>query len=532
MANKETELTQDRQVAKRTTGQKEPGVFIPKPQPTGPTPEKEPVAGPLARGLQSALIGQAFESFGKSFTGGGYTPVGQAQREPAGMQNWRNAGNQVQVALEQRWYQAEFKNFRNAELKEFQSSMQGLINESKFMNKELDRGIWHEAGIEGDGAVTRLDLTKEADRLQQVQLRGQLQSDMIQRMGEMQVNLGNSAAEKYRTNPLIGKMIAEMYKHTSQSLMTQFNPAAALKTAESMSGLRKTEAEIRSLDASARASDASASASRDKQPEGLHEAYKQGGAALLDAFINGTDQGLGLWEQVKAGYETELEEEFARNWRKTTGKNVTINAKQKMEADFKNSQDKLRRVAQYRWVRDTLGQKVADELQKQNPGYGPDPVTPQKPAVIGAVSPEEGKKKADKFAGIALDRYNEWMGEQDPNTTMEQGIDFILKEWLPRALDGDVPNHEVHGEYILDNLTAGTGKASEAYRSLVRARVADQLRAKAGTGKGGKRLQKHQKATPRVSPKGGGLVRSVKSLFGDEDVYAEKAPKLPPEPGI
>jgi hypothetical protein len=509
---------------------KKPGEFIPKPQAEGPTPEKEFVPGPVGRGLQSALIGQAFESFGKAFTGGGYTPVGQAPRESAGMSNWRDAGNEVQGALEARWYQAEFKNFRNAELKEFQTNMKGVVEESKFLNKELDRGLWHEAGIEGE--VTRLDLTKEADRLTQVQLRGQLQADMITRIGEMQMELGNQAAEKYRQNPIINKMVTDLYAKASQSLMTQFNPTAALKTAESMVGIRESEAAIRASDAQARSYDAQAAATTSKPPTGLHDAYKQGGASMLDSFINGTDEGLGLWEQVRAGYEEKLKEDFARSWRRGKGKNVTKNADLKMKADFAAAQDKLRRVAQYRWVRDALGQSVADELQKQNPGYGPDPVEPPEPAVKGAVSPKEGEQKADKFAGIALDRYSEWMSEQPPETTMEEGIDFILNEWLPRALDGDVPNHEEHGEYILDNLTAGTSKAAAAYRSLVKARIRDQLRAKAGSGKGGKKLQPHQKVGGGRGPgRKGGLSRAGKGLLGD-DVYAEKAPPLPPEPEI
>lgn len=532
MANEETP-TQNKQVAKRTAGNQEPGAFIPKPRPAGgPAPEAEPVAGPVSRGMQSALIGQAFESFGKAFTGGGYTPVGQAQRDPAGMQNWRDAGNQVQTALEQRWYQAEFKNFRNAELKEFQTKMQGVMEESKFLNKELDRGIWHEAGVGGEVPATKLDLKSEEGRLQQIQLRGQLQSDMIQRIGDTQMELASAAAEKYRTNPLIGKMIQDLYMHSSKSLMTQFNPKAALTTAESMTGQRKTEAEIRALDAQARASDASATASRDKEPEGLHAAYERGGAASLDAFINGTDKGLSLWEQVRGTYETEIKEEFTRNWRKEN-KNVTVNPKQKMQADYDNSADRLRRVAQYRWVKATLGDDVANELQKQNPGYGPDSATPPTPAVKGALDPKESKRKADKFAGIALERYNEWMAEQDPNTTMEEGVDFIMNQWLPKALSGELPNHEVHGEYITDNLTAGTTKASQAYRSIVRARIEEQLEAKAGTGKGGKRLKPHQKAGKRRNPRarGGGLIRAARGLF-DDDVYAEKAPPVAPEPEI
>jgi hypothetical protein len=441
----------------------------------------------------------------------------------------------VQTALEARWYQAEFKNFRNAELKDFQSDMTGLLEESKFLGKELDRGIWHEAGVGPDGPITKLDLKTEEGRLQQVQLRGQLQADMVQRVGELQINLGNAAAEKYRTNPTINKMIADMYKHTSNSLLTQFNPAAAMANAQAVSGLRKEEAEIRSLDASARASDAQASATTNKPPEGLHEAYKQGGAAGLDAFMNGTDKGLGLYEQVRGIYEDEIEEEFYRNWRKDN-KTITVNRKGKMQADFKNSQDSLRRLAMYRWVKATLGKDIAEELAKQNPGYGPGKVSTPKPAVTGALSPQEAEKKAGKFAGIALERYNEWMAEQPKNTTMEEGIDFVMKQWLPEALVGNLPDYEEHGEYITDNLTAGTSKAAQAYIALVRAKITDQLRENAGSGKGGKKLQEHQRVG-KLRPQGPGKRRATglaslaKGLFKDDE-YAEKAPPLPPEPDI
>jgi hypothetical protein len=159
-------------------------------------------------------------------------------------------------------------------------------------------------------------------------------------------------------------------------------------------------------------------------------------------------------------------------------------------------------------------------------------VAPPEPAVKGALAPKEAEKKADKFAGIALERYNEWMAEQPPETTMEEGIDFIMKQWLPEALVGNVPDYEVHGEYITENLTSGTTKAAEAYRALVRARVGDQLKAKAGSGKGGKALKDHQKAGgAKGSPSRGGLGRAVRGLFSDDE-YAEKAPSLPPEPEI
>jgi hypothetical protein len=445
------------------------------------------------------------------------------------MQNWRNAGAGVQKALEQRWYQAEFKNLRNGELKEFQNKVQGVLEESKFLNKELNRGFWHEAV---GGEVTKLDLSTEEGRLQQIQLRGQLQADMIQRVGEFQIELGNVAAEKYRQNPLVNKMIADMYKHTSNALMTQFNPAAAMRTAESMMSLRQGEADIRAKDAQARASDAQAQAARTKTPEGLHEAYQQGGAQALDAFINGTDQGLALWEQVRGTYETEIKEEFARNWRRTKGKNVTKNAKDKMQADYDNEQDRLRRIAQYRWVKATLGEQVANELQKHNPGYGPDAVEPPDPAVKGAIAPKEIKAKSEKWAGIALDRYAEWMSEQPPETTMEDGVSFIMNQWLPEVMSGNVPEYEEHGEYIAENLTAGNTPATAEYRSIVRQKVRDQLMKNAGKGKGGKGLKPHQKASGgKGHPRGGSLSRAGRGLF-DDDVYAEQAPPLPPEPEI
>jgi hypothetical protein len=444
------------------------------------------------------------------------------------MQNWRGAGMQVQKALEQRWYQAEFKNLRNAELKEFQHKVQGALEESKFLNKELNRGFWHEAV---GGEVTKLDLNTEEGRLQQVQLRGQLQADLIQRVGEFQIELGNVAAEKYRTNPLINKMISDLYKHTSNSLMAQFNPAAALRTAESMSGLRKDEAAIRASDAAARASDAQAQATRTKTPEGLHEAYQQGGAQGLDAFINGTDQGLALWAQVAPTYEKEVHEEFARNWRRTKGKHVTKNADLKMEADRDNQADRLRRIMQYRWVKSTLGEEVANELQKHNPGYGPDKVQPPDPAVKGAIAPKEIEAKSKKWAGIALDRYAEWMSEQPPETTMEDGVNWIMSQWLPEMMSGNVPEYEEHGEYIAENLTAGTTAATAEYRAMVREKVREHLLKNAGKGKGGKGLKPHQKAGGKGHPRRGGLGRAVRGLF-DEDVYAEKAPPLPPEPEI
>jgi hypothetical protein len=360
---------------------------------------------------------------------------------------------------------------------------------------------------------------------------------MINRIGEMQIALGNAASEKYRQNPLINKMIADTYKHTSNSLMTQFNPQAALATADSVSGRRVDEAQIRSLDAAGRASDAQARATATKEPQGLRSAYDAGGAGGLDEFMNGTDNGISLWESVRARFDAEVKEEFFRNWRKKN-KNVTVNAKPKMQADFDKNQDRLNRLAQWKWVRSTLGEEIAKEFQKENPGYGPDKVGSIEFAVKGAVSPKAAKQKAEKFAGIANDRYVEWMGEQDPETTsMEDGIDFIMNKWLPTALAGELDSDvEVHGEYIADNLTAGQTKATAAYRALIRTKVGDHLKANAGTGKGGAKLAKHQRVS-KTKAKGPGGRRATalgslaRGLFNEEE-YPEEAPALPSEPEI
>jgi hypothetical protein len=252
--------------------------------------------------------------------------------------------------------------------------------------------------------------------------------------------------------------------------------------------------------------------------------------------MNGTDNGISLWESVRARFDEEVKEDFFRNWRKKNSK-VTVNAEPKMKADFRKNQDRLTRLSQWKWVRATLGQEIADEFQKQNPGYGPDVEGPVEFAITGAVAPKQAKAKSKKFAGIALERYNEWMAEQDPDTTMEEGINFIMNDWLPIALGGELNSDvEVHGEYIAENLTAGLTKATAGYRAMVKAKIAAHLQENAGTGKGGAKLQKHQRVS-KTKPKGPGGRRAsalgslARGLFNDEE-YPEEAPPLPPEPEI
>jgi hypothetical protein len=253
--------------------------------------------------------------------------------------------------------------------------------------------------------------------------------------------------------------------------------------------------------------------------------------------MNGTDNGIALWESVRARFDEEVKEDFFRNWRKKNSK-VTVNAQAKMEADFRKNQDRLTRLSQWKWVRATLGEEIAKEFQKQNPGYGPDKEGPIEFANTGAVAPKQAEKKAKKFAGIALERYNEWMAEQDPEeTSMEDGINFVMKEWFPMAMAGELDSDvEVHGEYIAENLTAGQTKATEGYRQLVRTKMETHLKENAGTGKGGAKLAPHQRVS-KTKPKGPAGRRAsamgslARGLF-NEDEYPEDAPPLPKEPEI
>lgn len=488
--------------------------------------EKQFEGSPVGRGLQGALIQSAFQKFGEAFHGGGYTPPGQQAAESPGIAAWRAQGAQVAAALENRWHMAEFANFRKQQLARFQKDAEAVRQESQFRNAQLNRGHWYEP----DGSLTKLDPNTPEGREQIALFRGQLQADVINKIGQLQVALGNEAAEKYSTNPLVGQVIQNMYEKATKAMMTQFQPKETLDAEQQRADIRSTEADValktqQTATSAAMAADAQTAA---KEPRSLPEAYALGGAGALDEFINGTKNGLDMWGAVREGYRAQANAAFDARFIKAHPELANDEARMTMaleRAKIEND-SRLEKLAQWQWVSSTLGPEAAKEFSAANPGYGPDPAGPTEPAIKGRISPKETKAKTKEWGGIALEVYRDYISQaDDKDAALEYGIDYVLNEWLPERLSGEGTGEE-YDDYINSNLSASGGQATAAYREQVRAFIEATLRKHAGANAPElppEARVKRPTQQRRGHKQAGALGRGIQALFGDQP---PEAPKL------
>lgn len=473
--------------------------------------EQEYVPGPIGRGLQSALIQSAFESFGQAFEGG--STQGAAENAP-GMSAWRQAGDNVAKALEMRYYQAELVNFNKRQVKNFAQQADNLKNQSRFLNAELDRGVFHEI----DGSVTYYDPETPDGRAKILMARGRLEADTISKLGDLQVSLSNEAASKYGDNPLINKQVANLYMQASTALLSRFNPENSLAAGQSMANIRQSEAQAANQQASARATQA-----EDRVPKTLRAAYQIGGVEGLSDWMNGTVPGQTMWANVREPLVNEvIADAKARYWKEHP--NLT---EQQKEIGFNNSlnenRSRFEKIGQWKWVASTLGEDVAKELQAKFPAFGPDPDKPLEPAVKGSIKPNEMKDKAEKWGKLALNKYEEYMSlAEGKNLSREDGIDYVLNDWFKNALTGG--SKEEGYEMINQELTASDGQSAQKYRQYVTEYLKSLLRKHAG--EGASQLPPEQQAPSRrgvrgnpVTRGGRALGRFVGNLF-DETTYA------------
>lgn len=285
---------------------------------TEPTPEPEPstarsmagsIVGPVARGLSTALMQGAFESFGQAFTRTGNVRR-DTMNEAGRMEPWRQAGQKTAGALEMRWHTMEYENFQASAIEPYIAAKKDMLAQYKQLHSDLDSGVW----LDPNGEPEQIDVSTPGGREKLTRLRGQLEKDFYGRNSDMDIDLFNSA-HKYPTNPMISQRIQMISQAYSDRLLTATNPAQTLQAegAQSEITARMMTAETNQLAARTAAAGAKAL----KEPTNLRQVKKHpeigGGGAMQwltdsqeGAAIMYGNQGADAYRKALSAFEQKL----------------------------------------------------------------------------------------------------------------------------------------------------------------------------------------------------------------------------------
>jgi hypothetical protein len=479
------------------------------------------------RGLSGAMLGSAYRSFGKAFDGGGYTPRGM-RPDTSYLDNWTEAGSKAQKALEDRWHKSEFSNFRKNHLDKFQAEMQEIEKTSSFLTQELQEGRWPTS----DGQVELLDYNIPEQRTKAARLRNHVQSEAIRRITDLQVNLNNVAAEKYSKNPIIDLMIQQMMEHQTQAMAAQFQTPRPMQQAKDQMGLDTGRADIKYKQALTRQADAQTSRTEGKYKSTDSVMRDMGPAQAARYFANNVE-GKALLEQTEfPGFMEKLTQQTADEYikrQKWDQAEAMHGPNQEATQNFVQSElPRIRQRATYEWMKQEYGQDAAEAAAADRPGMLEGTAAPFKYDVTTNPTKKETKEKTDRWDALGVAKANEQMA-RDPGMSKKEAKDWLMDEWLPKALDGtDIAEG---GAYLkqFDGLTAEeANKAAAPYIAAVR-KALEKASKWLGSGAGTEGLLPEQKSQPAGTPRRGrgGLGRLVKGLYppdfrkqfpqGDED---------------
>lgn len=221
--------------------------------------------GPVARGLSTALMQGAFESFGRAFTQTGDVARDTAN-EGSRMAPWRQQGAKTAGALEMRWHTMEYENFQAQVVEPYMTAKKQMMQQYMQLHADLDSGI----KMGPDGVPQNVDISSPGGREEMIRLRGQLEKDFYGRNADMDVDLFHYAA-KYPSNPLVSERIKRISESTSNQLMKATNPDQTLQAEGKQSEItaRMMGADTANIQAKAAVKNASAKAL--KEPTSLRQ---------------------------------------------------------------------------------------------------------------------------------------------------------------------------------------------------------------------------------------------------------------------
>ena len=462
------------------------------------------VAKDAGRGISKALMGSAFESFGKAFEGGGYTPRGMKPGpSDAAMSNWRAMGAAVQDKMEMRWHQNDFKQFKKQHLDPFQKNLTQALRDASNTTKMLQEGQIPN----GDGSYEQVDMKDEASRMKVMRLRGQVESDLMLTLMDMQIGLNNAAAENYASNPIVNNMIQTMMTKQSEGLAAQFNPKGTSAQVENEQKFRGREADIRYKDAYTNSLNAQ---TEDRRTE--PKPYQNADEVMRDM---GPEQAARYFTQDMKGSELLKSTRYPNflDQAKTRASNNYIRSKKwdaagiaankaEIESYVNENMPEIEQEAYGAWVKDEWGQDKFEQTAAARPGI----LGPEEPAFDYDVKTNPGKKetkeKTDKMDALGVESGNEYL-RRNPDATQKDAVNWLMEEWLPNALEG---RDTFSGGALVqtEGLTADVeNKAAEPYLKAVRASLRKAAEKFVATGEGTEGLLEPQRNRRRGNPRGG-----------------------------
>jgi len=462
------------------------------------------------QGMSKALMGGAFESFGKAFGGGGYTPRGQ-KPDQGHMSNWREMGRQTQKALENRWHMAEWATFRKTHLKEYENNLKGLMDNNSSLVQSLNEGKWPNENVEGGFEV--YDLNNEKDRMKVLRLKNTLESETFRSVMDMQLGLNNVAMEKYYNNPIVGGMIEKMMLKQTEMLQGQFNMGKnSREQAKGELDIENTNADIRVKNATAGQMERKA-----KKDGALYEDITEAHGNMTPAefvdFATNNPKGRELLnDSTYTDYLAEItqsrREEFrkGKDWSDLDAQTTEHRA---MEEEFIAANlSRFKQRAFGEFVQGEFGPKAYSDVVNVKEGIGKDVNPPHAPEITVMPSKKEVKELVKDWNTLGTELANREM-RKDNTLSKDDAIDWLMDDWFDKAMEGNSTDREGVGGYIseLDGMTADwDNKVVRPYIKEIR----DQLRKYAekwvGTGPGTDQLLENQKP-PRKS-QSRGAVRS------------------------
>ena len=236
-------------------------------------------------------------------------------------------------------------------------------------------------------------------------------------------------------------------------------------------------------------------------------------------------QGIAHWyagagaEFINDSHRNEATEEFALQWKADHIEDAAD--EEKLLSAIAANSARIEKMAAGKSILAQLGPQALEAAAIYNPHLVGDKPGDRPVAVTTRETNAERKEKVQQWKKHALNSLHAYLNNTPDDVTVADGIDYIMNEWLTKALTGKLQTS------AYDSISSTEGQQTAQYRAEVYAAVQPYLEKMAGkTIKGLAVRERHGLAKdPRQMGPGlktGSLSRTVQNIFTDKDTYPVK----------
>ena len=425
------------------------------------------VTGAL-RGMSTAMMASAFEKFGKAFTDTGYrgsrhgggAQGPQAGLDPVSMGPFRQAGQRAGQALEHRWQLMELEEFNDSHIEGWKNNVKSLTNEFTGRNRMLDDGFWENP----NGEPEPLDTTSEVGRERLRRYRGELYTKFSSSLSDIMMDLGSEAA-KYPNNTMIGATVAQAIKFQSDKLMKAVNPQAAIQSEKGFSDIMVQERESKTNQMNARTAAKAA-----KEPNSIRQALDDtriGVQDILPWMTSGPGAEL-LHSSAGEPFRNSAQERYRQYLIDEEGfmdDGPGGEETQKLDNKMKSSERTILNIAAVDYLK-SVDPKAAEAAKIYQPQYFAHEVTGEdKPKGVRKGLRLSKKQTQMNIKGWETEidkKLTSYMSDPTNPSDIGSALDFILGEWLPKAMVGETEDQ------IPAGILATRSDATSGYRDDIK----------------------------------------------------------------